>query len=55
MSNDDKVVNLQMLFPPMVEGEEIVSIDQLRENMDSLFGDAFKKAQQRAIAAGCMP
>ena len=55
MSNDDKVVNLQMLFPPINQSEEDVSIDQLRESMDLLFGNTFKQAQQRAINSGFKP
>ena len=55
MSNDDKVVNLQMLFPPIDQSDEDVSIDELRRNMDLLFGDTFKQAQQRAINSGFKP
>ena len=55
MSNDDKVMNLQMLFPPLDQDGEDVSIDQLRENMDLLFGNTFKQAQQRAINSGLKP
>lgn len=55
MSCEEKVNGLQMLLPPKEDECEEVSIDQIFENMDSLFGDAFKKAQQRAIEAGYMP
>ena len=55
MSCEEKVNGLQMLLPPKGDQDEDVSIDQIFENMDSLFGDAFKKAQQRAIEAGYVP
>ncbi|WP_422448957.1 hypothetical protein [Endozoicomonas sp. ALB091] len=55
MSNDDKVVNLQMLFPPVDQSGEDISADQLRENMDLLFRNTFKQAQQRAINSGFKP
>lgn len=55
MSNDEKVVNLQMLFPPIDQRDEGVSIEELRKNMDLLFGDTFKQAQQRAINSGFRP
>lgn len=55
MSCEEKVNGLQMLLPPKEDEYEEVSIDQIFENMDSLFGDAFKKAQQRAIEAGYVP
>lgn len=53
MSSDEKVDSLQMLLPS--KEDEYVSIDKVFENMDSLFGGAFKKAQQRAIEAGYVP
>ena len=55
MSSDHKIKNLKGLFPPVGPGEEDVSIEQLSENMNSLFGDTFKKAQQRSIEAGFKP
>ena len=55
MSNDDKVVNLQMLFPPIDQSDEDVSIEELRRNVDLLFGNTFKQAQQRAINSGFKP
>ncbi|MBO9493014.1 hypothetical protein J7438_02765 [Thalassotalea sp. G20_0] len=55
MSNDDKVVNLQKLFPPVDQRGEDVSVDQLRENMDLLFRNTFQQAQQRAIIYGLKP
>ena len=55
ISNDEKVVNLQMLFPPIHQGEEDVSVDQLRENMNLLFKNTLKQAQQQAINSGFAP
>ncbi|WBA83267.1 hypothetical protein [Endozoicomonas sp. GU-1] len=55
MSNDDKVMNLQMLFPPVDQSGDDVSFDQLRENMDLLFRNTFKQAQQRAMNYGLKP
>lgn len=55
MSSDHKIESLKGLFPPIGPGEKDVSIEQLSENMDFLFGDTFKKAQQRAIEAGFKP
>lgn len=55
MSSDHKIESLKGLFPPIGPSEEEVSIEQLSENMDSLFGDTFKKAQQQAIEAGIKP
>ena len=36
MSNDDKVVNLQMLFPPIDQSDEDSSIEELSKNTDLL-------------------
>ncbi|MGI2026055.1 hypothetical protein [Endozoicomonas acroporae] len=55
MSNDDKVMNLKMLFPPVDQSGDDVSFDQLRENMDLLFRNTFKQAQQRAMNYGLKP
>ena len=55
MSSDHKINELKGLFPPIDPSGEDVSLEQLVENMDFLYGDTFKKAQQRAIEAGCKP
>lgn len=55
MSSDHKIENLKGLFPPIGPGEKDISIEQLSENMDFLYGDTFKKAQRRAIEAGFKP
>ena len=52
ISDSDKVARLQLLFPPIGEGEEEITIEQLLENTEFLFGDTFKEAKQRAIDAG---
>ena len=55
ISDSDKVARLQLLFPPIGEGEEEITIEQLLENTEFLFGDTFKEAKQRAIENGFQP
>lgn len=55
ISDSDKVARLQLLFPPIGEGEEEITIEQLLENTEFLFGDTFKEAKQRSIENGIQP
>lgn len=55
ISDSDKVAKLQLLFPPISEDEEEITIEQLLENTEFLFGDTFKEAKQRAIEYGLQP